>query len=350
MLPDRILQIAYSYRAAKAVMSAVELDLFTILSDGPLASGTLIRRAGLHGRGARDFLDALVALQLLERDEHDRYGNTAVADAYLDRNKPAYLGFLIEHIDRSEYPRWQTLIQALRTGESQTSVGPSGNYPARYSNRDTLDAFVRGMTSASLPVAAALARRFPWHEYATFVDIGTAQGAVPVVIAAAQPHIKGGGFDLPPVEPAFRSYVAERGLSDRLRFHAGNFFSDPLPSADVMIMGRVLHNWDLPTKQMLLQKAYRALPENGAIIVYERLIDDERVNASGLLSSLNMLVMTSGGFDFTGADCMGWMRAAGFQNMRIEPLSDDHSMVVGYKRTLLRSALGGEHWVRTSRQ
>ena len=334
MLPDRIVEIAYSYRAAKALISAVELDLFTILSDGPLASETLAQRAGLHSRGARDFLDALVALRLLDRDDHDRYSNTAMADAYLDRNKPAYLGFLIEHIDRIEYHRWQSLSSALRTGEPQTGVGSSGNYPARYSDRGTLDAFVRGMTSASLPVAAALARRFPWHEYATFVDIGTAQGAVPVVIAGAQTHLNGGGFDLPPVEPAFRSYVAEHGLSDRLRFYAGNFFSDPLPSADVLIMGRVLHNWDLPTKQMLLQKAYRALPENGAIIVYERLIDDERrTNASGLLSSLNMLVMTSGGFDFTSADCMGWMHAAGFQRMRIEPLTGDHSMVVGYKRT-----------------
>ena len=121
-------------------------------------------------------------------------------------------------------------------------------------------------------------------------------------------------------------------LSDRLRFHAGNFFSDPLPSADVLIMGRVLHNWDLPTKQMLLQKAYRALPEDGAIIVYERLIDDaRRTNASGMLSSLNMLVMTSGGFDFTSADCMAWMHAAGFQRMRVEALTGDHSMVVGYK-------------------
>ena len=332
MLPDRIVEIAYSYRAAKALMSAVELDLFTTLSDGPLASETLVRRAGLNHRGARDFLDALVALRLLERDERDRYRNTAMADAYLDRNKPAYLGFLIEHINRIEYHRWQSLTHALQTGEPQTGVGSSGNYPARYSDRDTLEAFVRGMTSASLPVATALARRFPWHEYATFVDIGTAQGAVPVVIAAAQPHLNGGGFDLPPVEPAFSSYVAEHGLSDRLRFHAGNFFSDPLPSADVLIMGRVLHNWDLPTKQMLLQKAYRALPEGGAIIVYERLIDDaRRTSASGLLSSLNMLVMTSGGFDFTGADCMGWMREAGFQDMRIEALSDDHSMVVGYK-------------------
>ena len=332
MLPDRILEIAYSYRAAKVLMSAVELDVFTILSDGPLGSAPLARAIGLHRRGARDFLDALVALRLLERDEHDRYSNTAMADAYLDRGKPAYLGFLIEHIDRIEYRRWQSLTEALRTGEAQTGVGSSGNYPTRYSDRATLDAFVRGMTSASQPVAAALARRFPWHEYATFVDIGTAQGAVPVAIAAAQPHIKGGGFDLPPVEPAFRSYVSEHGLSDRLRFHAGNFFSDPLPGADVLIMGRVLHNWDLPTKQMLLQKAHRALPENGAIIVYERLIDDgRRVNASGLLSSLNMLVMTAGGFDFTSADCMDWMHAAGFQRIRIDPLTGDHSMVVGYK-------------------
>lgn len=151
-------------------------------------------------------------------------------------------------------------------------------------------------------------------------------------IAQAHAHITGGGFDLSPVKPLFDSYVRDLGLSSRLQFYPGDFFQEPLPNADVLVMGRVLHNWDLATKKMLLRKAYEALPRGGALIVYERLIDDERrVNAAGLLASLNMLVMTAEGFDFTGADCIGWMQEVGFRDMCVELLTPDQSMVVALK-------------------
>jgi SAM-dependent methyltransferase len=187
------------------------------------------------------------------------------------------------------------------------------------------------MTSASRAPASALAARFPWDRYEAFVDVGTAQGCVPVQIALAHPHLTGAGFDLPLLAPAFHRYVKDRDLSARIRFVAGDFFVDPLPAADVLIMGRVLHNWDLDRKRMLLQKAHRALPPGGALIVYERLIDDARSGSAGLLSSLNMLIMTEGGFDFTAADCIAWMREAGFREMRVETLVASHSMIVAEK-------------------
>ena len=191
---------------------------------------------------------------------------------------------------------------------------------------------MRGMTGVTLPVAQALASRFPWRDYKAVVDVGTAQGCLPVQIALAHPHIKGGGFDLPMLRAAFDTYVGRYGLTDRLHFFPGDFHADPLPAADVIVMGRVLHNWDLTTKQMLLKKAYAALPAGGSVIVYERLIDDgRRASSAGLLSSLNMLIMTAGGFDFTAADCIEWMREAGFRDMRFEPLVAGHSMIVAKK-------------------
>src|SRR5262249_20775236 len=186
-----------------------------------------------------------------------------------------------------------------------TGGEPFKHYPALYSDPQRLASFVKAMTSGSLAPAKAIAARFPWDRYETFVDVGTAQGCVPVQIALAQPHITGAGFDLPILAVPFASYVKDHGVSDRVRFLPGNFFADPLPGADVLIMGRVLHNWDLATKRMLLGKAHAALPVGGALIVYERLIEDERrTGSAGLLSSLNMLVMTHGGFDFTAADCI----------------------------------------------
>src|SRR5690606_13980782 len=137
-----------------------------------------------------------------------------------------------------------------------------------------------------------------------FIDVGCAQGGFTAQIGLAHPHLTGGGFDLPKVGPIFEEYVRSFGLSDRLKFHPGSFFEDPLPKADVIVMGHILHDWNLDEKKMLIGKAYDALPEGGAYIVYEALIDDERrANAFGLLMSLNMLIETPGGFDFTGADC-----------------------------------------------
>src|SRR5262249_3410081 len=145
-------------------------------------------------------------------------------------------------------------------------------------------------------------------------------------------HVTGGGFDLPAVGPLFEEYVASFNLAGRLRFTPGSFFADPLPEAEVLSMGHILHDWSLDEKLMLLAKAYAALPTGGSRIVYEALIDDaRRQNAFGLLMSLNMLIETAGGFDFTGADCAGWMRQVGFRETRVEHLEGPDSMVVGIK-------------------
>jgi hypothetical protein len=112
----------------------------------------------------------------------------------------------------------------------------------------------------------------------------------------------------------------------------GDFFNDNLPSAEVLVMGMILHDWDLPTKRMLLEKAYAALPQGGSLVVIEMLIDDERrAHLPGLLMSLNMLIETRGGFDFTGADCIGWMEGAGFANSRKVSLAGPYSAVIGTK-------------------
>ena len=329
---EGILELGYAFRGAKALMSAVELGVFTALAEGPLDGGALRQRLGLAERGARDFFDALVSLGLLGRDGTGRYANTPSADLYLDARKESYVGGLFENLNAREYRLWGALTEALHTGRSQTEFETFKHFGPLYSDPQRLAFFVKAMTGASLAPAKAIAARFPWDRYETIVDVGTAQGCVPVQIALAQPHIAGAGFDLPIMEAAFDGYVRDRGVSERVRFLPGDFFADPLPTGDVLIMGRILHNWDLATKRMLLQKAHAALPAGGALIVYERLIDDERrAGSAGLLSSLNMLIMTEGGFDFTAADCIGWMGAAGFREARCEPLCGAHFMIVAVK-------------------
>ncbi|MCI0598306.1 MAG: acetylserotonin O-methyltransferase [Beijerinckiaceae bacterium] len=330
--PAHVFQIGFGFWGAKVLLSAVEIGLFTELANGPADLSTLSRRLRLNGRSARDFLDALVALKLLDRDD-GRYSNTQETDMFLDRGKPSYAGGLLEMANARLYGSWGSLTEALKTGQNQSEATETSDLFAElYADPAKLRGFLSAMSGVSLGAASAIAAKFPWANYKSFADIGTAQGMVPVTIASAHPHLSGAGFDLPQVKPIFEEFVAKRGLSDRVNFLSGNFFTDPLPPADVLIMGHILHDWDLSEKRMLLQKAFAALPKNGALIIYEALIDDERrENAFGLLMSLNMLIETRGGFDFTGADCQGWMREAGYSRCRVEPLTGPDSMVVAIK-------------------
>jgi hypothetical protein len=331
--PDHIMQLGLGFWASKTLLSAVELGLFTELARGRMTAEALCERLNLHPRSVRDFLDALVSLGMLERDAGGLYSNTPEADTFLDRTKPSYLGGMLEMANARLYPFWGSLTEALRTGRPQNEARSGGNFfEALYADPSRLEDFLSAMTGLSLGAARAIAQQFPWSDYRTFIDIGGAQGGTPVQVALAHKHLTGGIFDLPAVRPVFEKYVAQHGLSDRLRFYPGNFFNDTLPSADVLVMGHILHDWDMEEKRMLLRKAYDALPAGGALIVYEALIDDDRRrNTFGLLMSLNMLIETPGGFDYTGADCSEWMREAGFRQTRVEHLVGPDSMVIGIK-------------------
>src|SRR5215207_5202728 len=330
--PEPILQLGLGFWGSKSLLSAVEIGLFTELAKGSLDFETLAERLMLHPRSARDFLDALVALGMLERDGA-RYANTPETDLFLDQAKPSYIGGILEMNNARLYAFWDSLTEALRTGQPQNEAkGGENFFTALYADPGRLEGFLKAMTGSSLGAAMAIANKFPWDKYETFVDVGTAQGGLPVQIALAHDHLSGGGFDLPPVAPFFEKYVDSHGLGDRLRFYPGDFFGDPLPKADVLVMGHILHDWNLEEKRLLLEQAYEALPEGGALIVYEALIDDERrENAFGLLMSLNMLIETPAGFDYTGADCSSWMRDVGFRETYVEHLVGPDSMVVGIK-------------------
>jgi hypothetical protein len=331
--PDGILQLGLGFWSSRTFLSAVELGLFTELAKGPADLQALSSRFSLHSRGARDFLDALVALGMLDRSVDGKYQNTAQTGLFLDRTKPSYVGGILEMASARLYPFWGSLTEALHTGKPQNEAKSGGNpFDALYADPARLRQFLASMTGLSLGAAQAIAAKFPWKNYKTFIDIGTAQGALPVQIALAHPHLTGGGYDLPVVGPIFNEYIASFNLSQRLKFHPGSFFTDALPQTDVLIMGHILHDWDMDQKRMLLAKAHAALPSGGALIVFDAMIDDQRrTNAMGLLMSLNMLIETPGGFDYTGADCRAWMKEAGFKETRIEPLVGPDSMVVGIK-------------------
>lgn len=331
--PDQIMQVGLGFWASKTLLSAVEMELFTELARHPESGEALRDRLGLHPRSSQDFLDALVALGFLERED-GVYRNTPSTDLFLDKHKPSYIGGILEMANHRLYRFWGGLTEALRTGQLQNEAksGETPFFQALYADPARLKGFLAAMTGLSHGANLAIAGQFPWHEYETFVDVGTAQGDLAVQIALANEHLTGVGFDLPEVAPVFEGYVEHNGVQERLRFAAGDFFADELPKADVLVMGHILHDWSLDEKRTLISKAHEALPEGGALIVYETIIDDDRSeNAFGLLMSLNMLIETEQGFDYTAADCMGWMTDAGFSRTRAEHLIGPDSMVIGVK-------------------
>src|SRR6476646_4138323 len=325
--PAKIMQLGVGFWGSKALLSAIELGLFTALARGPRDAETLRLQLGLHPRSARDFFDALVALGMLRRTG-TRYANTPETALFLDRNKSSYVGGILEMANARLYRFWGALTEALRTGEPQHEVKQGRDlFDEIYRNPEILSEFLKAMTGLSLGAAHAIAEKFPWADYKSFADIGTAEGGFAVELVRAHPHLSGIGFDLPVVRSHFDAYAAQHGLSTRLSFQAGDFFAQAMPPADVLIMGHILHDWSLEKKRTLIRKAYGALPFGGALIIYDPIIDDDRRrNAFGLLMSLNMLIETRAGFDFTGADCMGWLKEAGFAEMRIEPLVGPDSM------------------------
>jgi O-methyltransferase domain/Dimerisation domain len=335
--PSHIMQIGTGFWASKTVLSAVELQLFTHLGSESMSGEQVGERLGLHPRAVYDFLDTLVALGFLERDgdgNDARYRNTAETAAFLDKNSPTYIGGVLEMCNSRLYRFWGDLTEALQTGKPQNEVKHTGKpmFEELYSDPARLEQFMVAMQGVQLGNFHALAEKFDFLKYETVCDVGGATGQLCTILAARYPHLRCTSFDLPVVVPIAERNIAAAGLSDRVAAVSGDFFADPLPRAGVVTMGNVLHDWNLDRKMHLIRSAYEALPEDGAFIVIENLIDDaRRENAFGLMMSLNMLIEFGDAFDFTGSDFAGWCREVGFREVEIVPLTGPASAGVAYK-------------------
>jgi predicted O-methyltransferase YrrM len=331
------MQIGMGFWASKTVLSAVELELFTQLGDEAMTGEEIGERLGLHPRAIYDFLDTLVALRLLERDgegSDGRYRNTAETAAFLDKGSPAYVGGILEMCNARLYQFWGGLTEALQTGKPQNEIKHTGKpmFDELYSDPARLEQFMEAMQGISLGNVHALTEKFDFSRYKTVCDVGGATGQLSMILAEGHPHLRCTSYDLPAVAPIAEKAIAAAGLTDRVATASGDFFADPLPRADVITMGLILHDWNLDRKMHLIKAAYEALPEGGAFIIIENLIDDaRRENAFGLMMSLNMLIEFGDAFDFTGSDFAGWCREVGFREVEILPLAGPASAGIAYK-------------------
>lgn len=335
--PSKIMQIGMGFWASKTLLTAVNMELFTHLANGALSGQEIQNKIGLNPRSLFDFLDALVALGFLNRSglkDSATYSNSEDSDLFLDKNKLSYIGGILEMANNRLYPFWNDLEECLKTGKPQNETKNGGKpmFEAIYANEDRLREFIHGMGGVQAGNFMKLAHDFDFSKYNTLCDVGGSGANLSIHIAKNNSHMKCISFDLPPVGPIAKENVDKLGLSDRIEVCSGDFFTDELPRADIITMGNILHDWGSEDKLMLIKKAYNALPEGGALIIIENIIDDERnKNAFGLMMSLNMAIETDQGFDFTASDFNIWAKKAGFSRTSKMPLTGPSSAVIAIK-------------------
>ena len=335
--PSAILHTAFAFWSSKVLLTAVELGVFTQLGHRRVTGAELGRELGLHPRGIADFFDALVAMKFLDRagDGPDsNYSNTPEGAHYLDQNSPRYVGGILVMLNARLFKYWHDLPEALRTGKPQNEIkhGQKGMFEELYEELPRLEQFMGAMTGLSRINFEAFAAKFDFSRFKTLCDIGGATGLLCIEAAKKHPHLQCVSFDLPPVEPIARKHIAAAGLSGRINTAAGDFFKDPLPRADLITMGMILHDWNLEKKMHLIRAAYDALPPGGALVAIEALIDDaRRENVFGLLMSLNMLIEFGDAFDYSGADFRRWCGEAGFKRFEVLHLAGASSAAIAYK-------------------
>ena len=337
LTPARIMEVGMAFWPSKVLLSAVKVGVFTELGSGAKTGVELRDALGLHPRSNPDFFDTLVALKFLDRDgdgPEAKYRNTPETGLFLDRKNPAFMGGFLEMANDRLYPYWGDLVDGLKTGEAQneTKNGGKGIFEELYAKPEGLEQFMDAMAGISAGNFQAFAEKFDFSKYKTLTDVGGATGLLSMLVAKHNPHMTCTTTDLPPAVEIAKKKIEDAGMSDKVKAEPVDFFSDEFPKADVITMGMILHDWNLEKKMMLIRKAYDALPDGGAFVVVENLIDDaRRENAFGLMMSLNMLIEFGEAFDFTGADFDRWCREAGFKRTEVIHLAGPASAGVAYK-------------------
>ncbi|MFD4173232.1 MULTISPECIES: methyltransferase [Streptomyces] len=329
--PGPLIKLTIADCAAKVLHSAVELGVFGVLSDGPRDAAYTGERTGLHPRMAEDFLDALAGLGLLER-AGGRYGNSAVARAYLVPESPSYLGGFVELTNETLYDTWGRLTEALRSGEPQRLDPDKGGFVGdRHEDPARMKRFLAGLDAYSDRMGAELAQRVDWRRHRSVTDLGGARGNLAAVLVGAHPHLDATCFDLERTRPLFTEHIGQLGLTGRISFAGGDFFTDPLPPADVVVLGHILHGFGTDRRRALLRRVYDAVRPGGAVLVLDRMIDDDRSDPERLLSSLHMRLVSPEGAEYRVADCRSWLAEAGFTRSGAEPLLGTHTLVTAHK-------------------
>lgn len=324
--PIELLELATGYQRAKTLFALVEFAVPTLLDGRSLPLAEIARTLRIHPVAADRFLNACVALGLLERDG-DEFRNTTLAETFLVKGKPPYLGDQFIKYDRSSYPLWADLarrLQEWQPGESDDETPqPTDHGEASMSAQHNL----------SLLVGHALGKAYDFSLHRRTLDLGGGTGAMSIGICQRHSELRAIIFDLPDITQIARRFVSESGLADRIEVQAGNFKEDALPEGfDVALLANLLSVAGEETNRKLLREIYERLPDGGAIILSGWILDDGRT--SPLIPVLFCLEDISWGapdVERSAATYERWLAEAGFTEIRREMYCPPTSLIVGRK-------------------
>lgn len=316
-----LMHLATGFWSFKVLAAALDLDLFTQISD----NGTGIELSAIplriEARPAEMLLTACAALGLIEK-RGNRYYNTRVSEEFLVRGRPKYFGAYIRLLDQTRYLPWHRLTEALLTNQAQTWRHGTGPFDAVFASPDGVHIFVEGMHSLSLEAAKELSVAFDFSGFTKLLDLGGGAGTYCIEAVRRWPNLQAVVLDLPPVIALAKERVFEARLDDRVSFCAADLFHDDIPTgADVILMSMVLHDWPEEACQLILQRCFNALPPRGAVIISELVVNEERTGPLlPSLMSLNMLVAQAGR-NYTLSEYSAWLTGAGFTSITSIPVT-----------------------------
>ncbi|WP_093574907.1 methyltransferase [Amycolatopsis rubida] len=327
-----LMDLAMSFQRAKLVLTGLELGLFRALAEEPAGEADLRDRLALHPRGTTHFLRALTELGLLEL-VGGRYRASPAARQYLVPGQEGYLGGFLHAADAVMYPAWGRLAEGLRTGEAQAATfSGSAMFEQLYADDDKRDDFVGMAESSSRPLIPALAETFDWSSVKTVLELGGCRGNTVAGLVRAHPHLSATVLDLPPLRPVFDEHMARLGTAGAVSFQEGDFFTGPLPEADVVMIGHCLVDWTDDQRKTVIRNAHSAVRPGGAFLIWDPvLVPGEESYLRNLLRSLNLQLMTPHGAGYRLEDCRKWLQDSGFADVSHRSLGHDVTIVVARK-------------------
>lgn len=317
--PAPVTELIHAFRYSKIMFAGVSLKLFDLLEGNPKDVGLLSQQTATQPDALEQLLDACVGLGLL-RKEDGKYANQPVAGTYLCRSSESTLAGYILYSNNALYRLWGNLEEAVREGTNRwnQTFGSQGSSPfdQLFKTDEARRDFLMGMHGFGLLSSPHVVEAFDLGAHRRLVDVGGATGHLVLAACERYPNLRATVFDLPDVIKVAREYIAKRGLGDRIDFVAGDFFRDPLPEADLFSLGRILHDWSEEKIRLLLKKIYDRLPRGGALLIAERLLNEDKTGPlNALAQSLNMLVCVEGK-ERTLSEYTTLLQKAGFATVR----------------------------------
>lgn len=295
--PTGVLELLAAFRRSKVMFAALKLGVFDLLATGSQRGHDIASELATHPEATRRLLDACVGLGLLHWDG-ERYHNTPAATAFLTKTSPQQLTGYLNFSNDVMWGLWAHLDDAVREGTHRWKQVYGWDAPIFshfFQTPERKREFLMGMHGFGVISSPHVVRAVNLSPFGHLVDLGGATGHLAVAACRQYPTLRATVFDLPDAVPLAEEMIATTEVADRVRVTGGDFFTDPLPPADLYALGRILHDWDEPKIHQLLQRIHEALPSGGGVLIAEKLLRDDKTGPSwAQMQDLNMLTCTEG--------------------------------------------------------